>query len=91
MLTKRFANGHRVSLRYDTFDMHREETGLNIDRGHAWTIGYRFETTRAIGWAFEWLSIESTRELWPNFYDSPATARERQLRLQMNFRLGSAH
>jgi hypothetical protein len=90
MLTKRFASSHRVSARYDTFDFVREEIDLTVDSGHAWTLAYEYEATPSLGLAFEWLTIESVRDLWPDFYGLPREATERQLRLKLNYRLQSA-
>lgn len=88
LLTKLFRNRHRLSLRYDRFDMSRNPD-LNIDSGHAWTLAYRFDTAQRIAWSLEWLSIASSRDLWTTFYGLPSSARERQLRMQMNLRLGT--
>jgi hypothetical protein len=89
MLTKRLATPHRVSVRYDTFDFTREAENLMIDSGHAWTVAYEYEATSSLALAFEWLAIESTRDLWPAFYGLPRDATERQLRLTLNYRLHS--
>jgi hypothetical protein len=87
MLTKRLATPHRVSVRYDTFDFAREAEDLTIDSGQAWTVAYEFEATSSLALAFEWLTIESTRDLWPLFYGLPRDATERQFRLKLNYRL----
>jgi hypothetical protein len=89
MLTRRLATPHRVSVRYDTFDFAREEMNLTIDSGHAWTVAYEYEATPSLALAFEWLRIESTRDLWPMFYGLPRDASEDQLRLKLNYRLHS--
>jgi hypothetical protein len=89
MLTKRVAAAHRVSLRYDTFDFAREETDLTIDSGHAWTVAYEYAATPSLALAFEWLTIESTRDLWPFFYGLPRAATEHQFRLKLSYRLQS--
>ena len=89
MLTKRLAAAHRVSARYDTFDFRRDSMNLTIDSGHAWTLAYQYEATSSLALAFEWLTIESTRDLWPMFYGLPREATERQLRLKLAYRLPS--
>jgi hypothetical protein len=89
MLTKRLATPHRVSVRYDTFDFVREDVDMTIDSGHAWTVAYEYEATSSLALAFEWLTIDSTRELWPTFYGLPPEATERQFRLRLNYRLHS--
>jgi hypothetical protein len=90
LLTKRFAEPHRISARYDTFDFTREGTDLTIDSGQVWTLAYEYEATSSLGLGFEWLTIESTRDIWPMFYGLPADATERQIRLTLSFRLRSA-
>ena len=90
MLTKRFASAHRISARYDTFDFLREAIDLTVDSGHAWTLAYEYEATPSLGLAFEWLTIDSMRDLWPDFYGLPREATERQLRLRVNYRVQSA-
>ena len=89
MLTKRLSKPHRISVRYDTFDFEREAMDLTIDSGHAWTVAYEYAATSSLALAFEWLTIESRRDLWPMFYGLPPDATERQLRLELNFRLHS--
>jgi hypothetical protein len=76
-------------MRYDTFDFARESMNLTIDSGHAWTVAYEYEATSSLALAFEWLMIESARDLWPMFYGLPRDATERQFRLKLNYRLHS--
>lgn len=89
MLTKRLATPHRVSVRYDRFDFEREAMNMTIDSGDAWTVAYEYEATSSLALAFEWLTIESTRDLWPMFYGLPPDATEQQFRLRVNYRLHS--
>jgi hypothetical protein len=89
MLTKRLSSPHRVSVRYDTFDFAREAMDLTIDSGQGWTVAYEYEATSSLALAFEWLTIESTRDLWPMFYGLQRDATERQLRLKLSYRLHS--
>ena len=89
LLTRRIAEKHAVSVRYDTFDFTRGQTDLNIDSGHAWTLAYRLRLTAKLEVAAEWLAIDSWRDLWPVFYGVPEHAGEKQFRVQLNFELHS--
>lgn len=89
MLTKRFATAHRISARHDTFAYEREEMDLDVDAGQAWTIAYEYQATPSLALAFEWLKIESERDIWPIFYGLPSDATERQLRLKLSYRMQS--
>jgi hypothetical protein len=96
MLTRLVRGAHRVSLRYDTFDMHRTEpppAGLQSDEGHGWTLAYRYEHSARWSGGIEWLQIDSARDNWAFFYASygaPHQATETEIRLQMTLRLGAA-
>ena len=95
MLTRLVRGAHRVSLRYDAFDMHRTEgarRGLQSDDGHAWTLAYRYEHSARWSGGIEWLQIDSARDNWAFFYASygaPKQATETEIRLQMTFRVGA--
>jgi hypothetical protein len=88
MLTRVLHGAHRVSLRYDTFDMFRDGTDpvWHSDEGHAWTLGYRYERTAQLSGGVEWVEIDSHRDLW-EFYSPLTDATERQLRVQVTYRL----
>jgi hypothetical protein len=88
MLTRRVGAAHRLSLRYDTFAMFREDTEprFHSDQGHAWTLGYRYERTKQLSGGIEWLEIVSRRDVW-SFYSPVTEATERQLRLQVTYRV----
>ena len=95
MLTRLVRGAHRVSLRYDAFDMHRTEgppAGLQSDDGHAWTLAYRYEHSARWSGGIEWLQIDSARDNWAFFYASygaPKHATETEIRLQMTLRVGA--
>jgi hypothetical protein len=89
LLTRRIAGKHSVSLRYDTFDFTRKQTGLNIDSGDAWTLAYRYRLDSKLEVAAEWLTIDSRRDLWPVFYGVPEHARENQFRVRLTLALTS--
>jgi hypothetical protein len=88
MLTRRVRDAHRLSVRYDQFEMFREDSLPReySDDGHAWTVGYRYERSPQLGIGIEWLEIASHRDLW-SFYSPVTDATERQLRLQVTYRL----
>jgi hypothetical protein len=90
MLTRTFHGNHRVSVRYDDFEMTRPEEipELVSDSGRAWTLAYRYERSERLSGGFEWLRVESRRDLWRDFYFAAARATERQLRLQVTWRVG---
>jgi hypothetical protein len=91
MLTRTIREAHRVSLRYDVFDVYREEMTPEFysDEGHAWTLGYRYQHSERLGGGIELLRIESNRDVWEDFYFVPEHAVERQARLQVTYRLGA--
>ena len=92
MLTRKFGVAQRLAVRYDTFSTDRPGSApaLHSDDGHAWTVSYRFEPTERWSGGAEWLRIDSRRDILPMFYALPPAHSERQLRLQLSFRLGGA-
>ncbi len=90
LLTRKWGDAHRVSLRRDDFGIVRPAwtPALHADDGHAWTLSYRYERSERFSGGVEWLRIQSQRDLWPYFYGVPARATEDQLRLQFAVRLG---
>lgn len=91
LLTRVFGGAHRVTLRFDDFGMLREAAvpPLAADDGDSWTLAYRYERSARISGGIEWLTIESRRDLWPQFYSAPERATERELRLQVSVHLGA--
>ena len=91
MLTRLVHGSHRVSVRYDEFEMYRDGSAPRTysDDGHAWTLGYRYERTKRLSGGVEWLEIDSHRDLW-SFYSPVLDATERQLRVQVTYRLNAA-
>jgi len=90
MLTRAVRTHHRFSLRYDDFAVEREQglPDIDSDQGHAWTVAYRYDRSARFSGGFEWLRIDSRRDLWSDFYAAPASATEWQVRLQMSYRVG---
>ena len=79
MLTRRLGAAQRLALRYDTFSTERPAAvpELYCDEGHAWTLSYRIEPTERFSGGIEWLRIDSSRDLWPMYYATPAVADRR--------------
>jgi hypothetical protein len=77
-------------VRYDDFEIAREEglPAIVSDDGHGWTFAYRYDRSARLSGGLEWLRMESRRDLWRDFYAAPASATERQLRLQVSYRVG---
>jgi hypothetical protein len=88
LLTQRLADRHRLSLRRDVFDLYRPDA-FRIDEGDAWTLAYEFAPSDTVTVAAEYLRIESSREIWPMFYDIPQDVAEKQLRLRFNLHLNT--
>jgi hypothetical protein len=91
LLTRLVRGPHRVSARYDVFDMHRVEgqPWIEADHGHAWTLAYRYEPSTRWSGGLEWLRIASSREPWEYFYAAPEDAAETSVRLVVSYRLGA--
>jgi hypothetical protein len=91
MLSGLIRGKHRLSLRRDAFDVRRHDPAplFDSDDGDAWTLAYRYERSARWNAGLEWLTIESRRDLWPNFYGAPPRATERALRFEVDYRLGS--
>jgi hypothetical protein len=91
MLTRKWHDKHRASVRYDHFGMERADVTPEFygDDGHAWTLSYRYEPNERFSGGVEWLEIQSERDVWGDFYGVPEKATERQLRLQFSLRLGA--
>ena len=89
MLTRVLHGAHRLSLRYDSFGMMRAETAppLHSDAGRAWTLAYRYARNERLSGGIEWLEIHSSRDLWSAFYALPHAATERELRLQVTYKI----
>ncbi|MBN1240804.1 MAG: hypothetical protein JXB36_20040 [Gammaproteobacteria bacterium] len=92
MLTRLVRDAHRVSLRYDGFEVRRDEAPpqLVADSGRAWTLAYRYERPALFDVTVEWQQIGSRRDLWPFLYGAQPRARERILSVGVVLRLDSS-
>jgi hypothetical protein len=87
LLTRMFGD-HRLTIRWDRFDIRRDAPRpLQADGGSAETIAYRYGGLERLTLAVEWLRIRSTRDLWSDFYGLPRAADERQVRAQVSWNL----
>ncbi len=88
LLTRSF-DRHRVSVRYDHFEVTQNDQTPeddNLETGHAWTLGYQFGLSKKVSLAAEWLSIKTHR--FANvYYGLPQTVTETQLQLLVKLRL----
>jgi len=91
MLTRRFGAAQRVALRYDTFEIERPAAvpEFYADEGNAWTVSYRVDFAERLSAGIEWLRIDSSRDLLPMFYATPARHTEDQLRVDFSYRLAA--
>jgi hypothetical protein len=89
LLTRQFGMRHRASLRYETFAIRRPDSGFipQPDDGDALTLSYRFTPGERFKASFEWLEINSERDLWDRLYSVPRSATERLFRVQMTLDL----
>jgi len=91
MLTRRLGEAQRVALRYDTFEIERPAAvpPLYGDEGDAWTVSYRIDLAERLSAGVEWLRVDSSRDLLPMFYSTPAQHTEDQVRVELSYRLAS--
>lgn len=89
LLTRRF-DKHRLSVRYDRFEVTQNDTtpeDNNPESGHAWTLAYQYRANKTVQLAAEWLSIKTHHCGWVYYGISP-TATEQQLQLSVQLRFG---
>ena len=90
VLLTRLLRGHRTTVRYDNFDVTQNDRipeDNNTDKGHAWTVAYRFEPSPRWSIGVEWMLIDTHHCGWAYYGLSPDVT-ERQIQLQASFRLG---
>lgn len=91
VLLTRAIGRHRVSARYDHFEVTEDDQvplDENAESGHAWTVAYRFQATDIASLALEWLQIHSNRPAWA--YNDLATSQtEKQIQLALELRFGN--
>ena len=89
LLTRAFER-HRISARYDRFEITEEDQiplDENAEHGHALTISYRYEISPSFTVAAEWLEIYSNRPAWA-YFDLAESKAEQQLQLTLRAGFG---
>ena len=87
LLTRAFGK-HRVSARYDNFDVSQNDStpeDNNPEYGLAWTAGYQYSYSDKINLAAEWLSIKTHRCALA-YYGLDPTVTERQFQFTVKLR-----
>jgi hypothetical protein len=88
LLTKTL-DRHRLSLRYDRFDVSENDDvplDENSEYGSAWTFAYQYEASKFATIALEWLEIETYREAFEYFgLEEEVTERQLQLAVRLRF------
>lgn len=93
LLLTRAMGQHRVSLRYDRFNVsENDQTPLdnNSEHGRAWTVAYQVQLAEHASLATEWLQIQSRRDAW-EYYGLEPFNTERQLQLSLRLRFGNQY
>lgn len=88
LLTKRLGN-HRISLRYDDFEVEDYDfvpLDDSAETGHAWTAAYGFDHTERLSWRLEWLEVDTVKASWA-YFGLPERSTERMLQMRLSFRL----
>ncbi len=93
LLSQQFG-AHRISVRYDSFDVDAAEgaaaTGLGTQHGHAWTLAYIHDAGAHWRFSLEWLRVWSDSVNRTVYLGQPAYARETQLQLGVRYALRSS-
>jgi hypothetical protein len=92
LLTRAF-DRHRVTARYDHFEMsENDQTPLdeNSEHGHAWTLSYQYAASDIVSFAAEWLQIFTDRPAF-EYYGLERRKTETQLQLAMRLNFGRSH
>lgn len=85
LISKPIRERHRVSLRFDTFGFRRPGE-LQIDTGKVRTVAYSYAVNSKLGMQLEWMEIDSSRDVWPQFLGH-AASHETESVWQAGFRL----
>jgi hypothetical protein len=88
LLTRSF-DKHRITARYDHFDVTQNDTtpeDNNLENGHAWTLNYQYGISDKVSVAAEWLSIKTHHCGWAYYGISPTeTETQTQVTLRLRF------
>jgi hypothetical protein len=89
LLTRAF-DQHRITARYDHFEMAEADTtplDENSERGHGWTLSYQYSPTDNLTLAAEWIRIFTERPAWA-YFDLDTRQTETQLQVAFRLRFG---
>ena len=92
LLTRSF-NRHRLTARYDHFEMDEADTtplDENSERGHAWTFSYQYNPSEHVSLVAEWLQIFTERPAWA-YFGLEERQTETQLQFALRLRFGRPH
>ena len=87
LLTRSF-DKHRISARYDHFDVTQNDAtpeDNNTENGHAWTVNCQYSFSDKVSLAAEWLSIKTHHCGWI-YYGIPPTETETQTQVTLRLR-----
>ena len=90
MLTRAY-NRHRLSIRYDMFELtDNDQTPQddNSEDGDAWTLAYFYEYSDKLSFGAESLSIKTDRFSW-QYYGLNPSRTEKQFQLSVRLRFGN--
>ncbi|MCZ6808960.1 MAG: hypothetical protein O7D92_04315 [Proteobacteria bacterium] len=90
MLTRVY-DRHRLSVRYDRFEvMENDQTPQddNAEDGNAWTLAYFYDFSDKVSFGAESLSIKTDRFSW-QYYGLDPTRTEKQFQLSLRLRFGN--
>lgn len=88
LLTRQFS-AHRVSVRYDDFEVEDYDfvpLDDSSEAGRAWTVAYRFDPSDRWSWRLEWLEIGARKASWV-YFGLPERATEHMLQMRLSYRL----
>jgi len=91
LLTRQW-DRHRMSVRYDNFDMTDEDftaQDMSAEDGHAWTASYRYEYSNRVTLAAEWLRVRTNRVAWEAYFGANRENAEEQLQLSLMLRFSN--
>jgi hypothetical protein len=88
LLTRAF-DRHRVTARYDHFEIAEADTtplDENSERGHGWTLSYQYAPSDNVTLVAEWVQVFSERPAWAYFdLDERQTETQLQLAVRLHF------
>ena len=90
LLTRAF-DKHRLSLRYDTFEVTQNDDtdeDNNSEDGNVWTLSYFYDMSNRISFAAESTIIKTHRCGW-EYYDIDETRSEKQVQMSVRLRFGN--